>query len=293
MWEAHKMQDMVIERFETIDSTSLHARRLIKSWGTGGGSVEMNVPRVIVAGTQTAGVGQRGRAWCSPRGGLWCTLVVPWLGPWCRGELRGGSASTLGIRIGLVCVRTIEEVLGEVRREMSGVVDMTASQARTPMLKLPNDVLVGGRKVLGVLTEVVSALHEAGGRGSTGTSVGTLPRRWYVLIGVGINANVEIGELSPGLAPNATTLRALMGHETDLDVLLDLLSRNLMAVLDTGRFDAETVEEVSARLYGRGRPLSVRTLTGEVVEGVLTGVNEDGLVVVERAGLKYAGILAT
>lgn len=255
---------LTIERFETIDSTSLQARRLVAA-GDEGASAP---PRVIVARTQTAGVGQRGRAWNSPPGGLWCTFIVPWREPLCRGSLSGAIA-TLGVRIGLACVRTIEDVIGR-----------DPAPDATPRLKLPNDVLIGGRKVLGVLTEIVT-----GATGGAG-----LPVR-HLLVGVGINANVDVADLSPDVAHTATTLRCVIGRETDLELLLDRLARRLLASLDVRLLDAAEIQEVGVRLAGRGTTVGVRTAGGEVIEGALEGVDDAGQVVVRLGGAAYAGAL--
>ncbi|MBC7771976.1 MAG: hypothetical protein H7210_05740 [Pyrinomonadaceae bacterium] len=309
------MHDILIERFETIDSTSLHARRVVEQWtgrvastsGTphsqeeaAGAGVEFG-PRVIVASMQTAGVGQRGRAWCSPRGGLWCTYVVPWREPLARGELSGASVGTLGIRIGLACVRTIEEVLRTSRADRSNpgpaMRACDATPAPVPMLKLPNDVLVGGKKILGVLTEVVAGPRDGSemvGLHTSGNRVRSAAQRpQCVLIGVGINANVEMSELAPEVAPDATSLRLLIGRETDLKLLLDVLTRNLLAMLDTRSMDPATLDAVSARLHGCGHSVCIRIASGESVTGSLVGVNDDGQVVVQRDGGRQVGMLVT
>ncbi|MBL0921709.1 MAG: biotin--[acetyl-CoA-carboxylase] ligase [Phycisphaerales bacterium] len=116
-----------VERFHTIDSTSLEARRRLAA-GT------LNPPIALVAERQTGGVGRFKRPWESPIGGLWLTLAWP-LGPNPAATLDG-----LGLRLGLAVARAVERVV----------------QGAAPVaLKWPNDVLVGGRKAAGILAEVV------------------------------------------------------------------------------------------------------------------------------------------
>lgn len=111
--------------FEELDSTMLEARRALAD-----GRVESAT--VFVAATQSGGVGRFGRAWASPRGGLWMTAACP-LG---EEALRG-----LGVRLGLACLDSVRSLVPEEMRARVG-------------LKWPNDVRVDGRKVCGVLAEL-------------------------------------------------------------------------------------------------------------------------------------------
>jgi len=108
---------------------------------------------------------------------------------------------------------------------------------------------------------------------------------------VGINANVERDDLPPGVAPNATTLRSLRGSETELDVLLHLLTRNVMKMLDTRRLDDSQREEASTCLFGIDMPITIQTVSRGGIEGMLRGVTENGLVIVEREGVRSIGVL--
>jgi BirA family biotin operon repressor/biotin-[acetyl-CoA-carboxylase] ligase len=109
---------------------------------------------LVTAGAQTAGRGRQGRAWASPRGALLLSLLIRDPDP------------LLSLRAGLA------------------VADVAGPDAR---VKWPNDVLVAGRKVAGVLVE------------------GRPAERWAVL-GIGVNAAVEPGDLPPELRASAGTL---------------------------------------------------------------------------------------
>jgi biotin-(acetyl-CoA carboxylase) ligase len=85
-----------VDVFDSLESTSLHARRLVEAEGAG------LIARLVVAGTQTGGIGRFRRRWASPRGGLWCTLVWP-LAP------DGGAVlDGLGVRIGVACLEAVD-----------------------------------------------------------------------------------------------------------------------------------------------------------------------------------------
>lgn len=222
---------MLVEEFDELDSTSLHARRLVESGRAserGGGGA-----RLIVAATQTDGLGRLGRAWMSPRGGLWLTLMWPM-----RGDLAAVTEG-LGLRIGVACVRAIDGMLA----------GRGAAQ-----LRWPNDVLIGGRKVLGVLTETMQSGEVS-----------------WVLVGVGVNANFGAGELPPGLRREPATLRDVLGGPVDLTGLCDAIVQGLAGALRGRGVGAEELVYARLKLYGVGGEVSVRGGSG-----VLLGLGEDG-----------------
>lgn len=226
-----------IERHDELDSTSLHARRLIAAG-------EIDGPRVIVAATQTGGVGRFGRPWSSPRGGLWCTLI------WPIDDDAAPVLDGLGLRLGLACLRTIDETLA--REGVRALVQ----------LKWPNDVYIDGKKALGLLTEVI---HSE--RGAT------------VLVGVGVNANVDIAALPSDLRERATTLRAMIGRDVDTDTLLEGLIVHIVAALRSNGVSSTIVNELGGRLFGVGEIAAFTLPGGETLRGELLRMNPHGHVV--------------
>ncbi len=164
-----------VVRLRVVDSTNLEARRRIEGaarafW--------------VVAETQTAGRGQRGRGWSSPAGGLWATLA------WPSAASPGGVLDGLGGRIG-VALR-----------------DAVGTFCAAAEVKAPNDVLIEGRKVAGVLTEVVDG---------------------WVLVGCGVNVRNEAPELeAPAIA---TSLREWVDPAPGLDAVLRELDVRLRGAL--------------------------------------------------------------
>ena len=130
-----------------IDSTNERARALAVAGAPHG--------TVVTAGVQTAGRGRQGRTWTAPPGtALLLSLVVRELDP------------LLPLRAGLA------------------VADLAGAAAR---VKWPNDVLVDGRKVAGILVEA-------------------RPQEAWAVIGIGINAAVDLAQLPPELRDRAGTL---------------------------------------------------------------------------------------
>jgi BirA family transcriptional regulator, biotin operon repressor / biotin---[acetyl-CoA-carboxylase] ligase len=135
---------------------------------------------VAVAEEQTEGRGRLGRSWISPPGvSILCSLVLtPPVDPRRLPELT--------LVAGEACAEAIERVTG-----------------LQPQIKLPNDVLVEGRKTAGILAEA---------------------RDGRVILGIGINVNVEPRQLPSGFAPPATSLLAELGRPTDrVELLVTLL----------------------------------------------------------------------
>jgi BirA family biotin operon repressor/biotin-[acetyl-CoA-carboxylase] ligase len=168
-----------------VDSTNDLAKEL-----AGYGAVEGTV---VVAETQTTGRGRLGREWFSPVGGLWFSVVL-------RPALKPEGA----VRLVFVACLAVAEVL----RELYGLKSET---------KWPNDVLVKGRKVCGMLTEM----------NTTGEKVN------YVIVGVGVNANFDVKKTLPeGLWDSATALEAELGRKVRLEELFRALLEKLEDVYD-------------------------------------------------------------
>jgi BirA family biotin operon repressor/biotin-[acetyl-CoA-carboxylase] ligase len=137
---------------------------------------------VVVAGEQTAGRGRLGRTWVAPAGtSLLCSVQLrPTVTAERLPELTGVAAHA--------CAEAIQAVTG-----------------LEPELKFPNDVLVAGRKVAGILAEA---------------------REGRVVTGIGINVNIAEADLTSGLETPATSLLAESGREVDrAELLVELLAR--------------------------------------------------------------------
>jgi BirA family biotin operon repressor/biotin-[acetyl-CoA-carboxylase] ligase len=138
---------------------------------------------VVVADEQTEGRGRLGRSWFAPAGtSLLCSILL-------RPEVDPARLPELSIVAGRACAEAIAEVAG---------VD--------PKVKFPNDVLVRGRKVAGILAEA------SDGR---------------VVLGIGVNVAQEPGQLPPDARTPATSLLVETGREVDRGELLVALLEHL------------------------------------------------------------------
>ena len=161
-----------IVQIDSVDSTSDEARRLLKQ-GEGEGLV-------VIANQQTAGRGKPGSAWASPPGNLYLSTVIK--------PYRNPAALVPLTLLSAVAVRSALRRYAEI----------------SPVIKWPNDLMAGGKKLAGILVE--------------GTGSG------YLVIGIGVNLQIIPAEL----AGRATSLYA----ETGTMVEKDLFSSALLQELD-------------------------------------------------------------
>lgn len=227
--------------FDEIDSTSLHARRLVEGGEAGVGAL------LIVAATQTGGIGRLCKPWSSPRGGLWFTLV------WKPTRPMPALVDGLGLRIGVAVTEGMRAAVGR-------------ENAAKFLLKWPNDVLVDGRKVCGILTEAVG--------------IGDLLR---VLVGVGVNLNVPDAAMPEGLRESTATFSSLLGRELDPDAVLGELVVRIASAIDGPWPDAGLVARANAMLHGIGRECIGVLEDGTADYGQLEGLDGRGVPVVKTS----------
>lgn len=162
--------------FESIDSTNNYAKKEIK-----------NLPHgtIILGEEQVEGKGRRGRYWASPKEtGIWVSIV-----------LKPKIPPKEGIKMTQVAAAAICKSI----REITGL---------DALIKWPNDIVINGKKVCGILTEMAGELNEIN----------------YIIIGIGINVNVE--EFSGEVGESATSLSIEGGKKLDRRQLLVHILRN-------------------------------------------------------------------
>lgn len=215
-----------IVRLTEVGSTNDYAREIAD-----------DVPErtVVVAERQRSGRGRNGRVWASPEGGLWMTVVLkPRIGP--------------------------EHVPKLVFVGALAVVDALAKYGIPGEIKWPNDVLVDGKKIAGILSEC--------------------KLNHFALLGIGLNVNNEI----PGeLRERAVSMKDLLGFELDLDEVLHNVLRALSywySLFKSGRHH-EIMESVRRRSAVIGRRVVVIE-NGEVfLDGTALDIDESGALLVE------------
>lgn len=200
---------------------------------------------LISADFQSRGRGRRGNRWeATPGRNLLFSLALPLDGDrqlWPR--LPHLAAWIVG--------STVESILGPGYRLQA---------------KWPNDLLHGGRKLAGILVEIVLA-----------------PRPCAV-VGIGLNVNLRHEELPSDLRPIATSLYELIGCESSRWYLLGQIVRGFLRHFPEKTCDFSPVLDwIRARDFLAGQTLSVRS-GRDWFEGVARGLGEDGELLLETAG---------
>jgi BirA family biotin operon repressor/biotin-[acetyl-CoA-carboxylase] ligase len=224
-----------VELHKSIRSTQERARELAREGAPHG--------TLVVSKVQTGGRGRFGRRWGSPPGGLWMSLL-----------LRPGISTEVAARTTQAAAVGVAKALCKF-----GVV------AR---IKWPNDLLVDGRKVCGILAESSSESVPVAAQRGTGRPVD------FVVLGVGVNANLDPEDLGV-VGREVATLRSELGHDVDLTELLCSLLSHLDA--EMGRIeDFESIlEDWRALNCTLGERVRVRRF-GETLEGTALDIGPEG-----------------
>jgi BirA family biotin operon repressor/biotin-[acetyl-CoA-carboxylase] ligase len=161
--------------FENIESTNIYAKKLAKE-GISEGCV-------IVAGKQVKGRGRKNRIWSSPEGGLWFSIILyPSIPP------QNAMIITM-----VASISIFEAITKDIN-------------SKSVAIKWPNDILVRGKKICGILTEFDAEMD----------------RISYIVIGIGINVN---NELKNGLNDIATSFKIETGMKYSIvELLADILN---------------------------------------------------------------------
>ena len=197
---------------------------------------------VVFAEAQTAGRGRLGRKWLSPPyRGLWFSVLL-------RPDLRPLETTRLTILAATALARAI-------RLETN----------LTPQIKWPNDLLLDGRKVAGILTELRAEID----------------RVKHVIIGIGVDVNLTSNEFPAELRKTATSIRIESGAKADRAALAAAILRELDADyhrLRLGRFEA-IADEWEKLCTTLGHAVTIR-LGPRTIQGVAESLDNDGALLI-------------
>ncbi len=218
--------------FDSIGSTNTYAKELAAQGAPHG--------TVIVADHQTGGRGRMGRSFHSPEGqGIYLSVL---LRPACKPEAL----------MHLTCAAAVA---------MCSAVE--AACGITPGIKWTNDLVVGRRKLGGILTEL-----------SVDTKTGLVS---YAVVGVGINCSQSAGDFPPEIARIATSLRQETGRDVDRNALAAAMVR---ALLTMALFSKEAMlDSYRKNCITLGQPVSI-VRGDELRYGTALDIDSDGGLVV-------------
>jgi BirA family biotin operon repressor/biotin-[acetyl-CoA-carboxylase] ligase len=194
----------------------------------------------VLAEVQTGGRGRLSRSWRSPPGGVWMSLVL-------KPEIALVHAYLVNMAVSVAVARTLFQLYG-----------LNAG------IKWPNDVLVNGRKLCGILMEVSAETD----------------RLEYAVVGIGINANIDVDEFPSEW--NATSLSMETGGQVSRNQLSKTLLREIekaYAQMSTPTISSEWRE----RSVTLGRHVRVTNSEGGI-EGTAVSLADDGALFIRLKG---------
>jgi BirA family biotin operon repressor/biotin-[acetyl-CoA-carboxylase] ligase len=220
-----------LEYLKTTSSTNADAFNLAEA-----GAVEGTV---VLSDSQSAGKGRRGRVWSSPAGvNLYCSIVL-------RPTVMPHEAPQLTFLSAVAVARAIE-----------------LTTKLTPEIKWPNDLLISGKKVAGLLNEMSAETDGIN----------------FVILGVGVNINMTADQFPLDLRQPATSLLLESGCNIDrshfTSTMLNELDRLYTDFLEQGFGPIR--EEWQLRCNAKGRRLLVSDSGTECSAGLFAGIDSDG-----------------
>ena len=230
-----------LEFRDVTDSTQGLARQLARR-------DVLDTPALVLAGQQTCGRGRGGRIWWSDAGSLTFSLVL--------GGGRLGVDQVSQPRVSIATALAVCQAL--------------SSQA-PPIhfgIKWPNDVVVAGRKICGVLIDVTSR-------------AGSMPPRW--IVGVGINVNNSVNQAPQDIAQTAVSLADCTNRKHPLNRILMAVLEEITTEWQALSTDASgQVQRWQARSVLDDRRVSIRRGTTQDC-GFCRGIDESGALVLDKA----------
>lgn len=217
----------------TVNSTNTHAAMLAKQGAPHG--------TVVLADLQTAGKGRLGRTFSSPAGkGIYCSVVL-------RYDVQPERLFSL------------TPIMAEAARQ--AVAAVTGLQ---PQIKWINDLVLHGRKLCGILTEL-------------GTENGAVS---YVIVGIGINCSQQEEDFPPELRQTAISLQQALGKPVDREaVALELIRRVQLAADGFPENAAAWMKTYVNHCLTVGKDVQL-IRNGETREAHVDGVDERGALLV-------------
>lgn len=223
-----------IKYFKETQSTNIIAREIAPSVEEG---------TIVIAESQTAGRGRLGRKWISPEGGIWLSIIL-------KPKIEPLHAPRITLLAGVSVARAIR------------------SLGLTAKIKWPNDILINGKKVCGILTEI-------------GAEADLID---YIVIGIGIDANVDIDSFPDEIRDNSTSLKKEMGKKINR---VDFV-RKLIEEFDSEylKFQKEGFQPIleewrnMSATIGEWVKISTQTRT---IYGEAVGVDNEGALILESS----------
>ena len=224
-----------IHYFFELDSTNTYARQLAEDGAREG--------EIVIAEAQTQGRGRLGRRWQSPPfTNLYFSVIL-------RPQLLPAQAPQITLTAAVALAETVASFI-----------------AQPAAIKWPNDILVHGKKLAGILTEASCDAQ----------------RVHYVILGIGVNLNYRVAAMPDEIRAHATSIAELTGQSLDRESFLKRLIQGLdrcYGELEESGF-APLAPRWEAHFGLRGKRVRVELLD-QIVTGRAIGIDQEGALLIE------------
>ena len=198
---------------------------------------------VLISEIQTKARGRLGKKWEAPEGGIWMSLILrPQVPP---------------ARIGLITLATGVAIAKSIR-----------SLGVDARIKWPNDVLIHGKKISGVLTEVNATFNEID----------------WIVVGIGIDSNLKLEDFSEDIRIGTTTLTEELPTKVDENELIAVFLNEFEKVYKLYKDgEIETILKDWRDLADTiGKYVNITQTGGKITQGYVVGINNEGSLIIER-----------
>ena len=238
--------------YHETDSTNTRAKQAAEDGEKSG--------TLFITECQTGGRGRRGRTWESPAGsGIWMSLLL-------RPEIKPFDASMLTIVAAMGMKDAIEEIIGA--GDGAGDEDGTGQGGIHCKIKWPNDIVLGDRKICGMLTEMSAETD------------------WinYVVIGIGVNVNTT--EFDDSIKDMASSILLQTGSSVKRSDVVVAFARHFSRYYDEFLKECNLsglADDYNKALINVGRDVKIVERDGSFVAKAV-GIDETGSLIVEKDG---------
>ena len=227
-----------LKQFDVLQSTNVTAVAFAKEGAPEG--------TVIVAERQEGGRGRMHRVWSSPKGGLWFTIIL-------RPQIDPQFVAQVTLLAGVAVVRALRKLYA----------------TEEIMIKWPNDLLLNGKKVCGILSEM--QLNENG-------SID------YAIVGIGVNVDLNPQAFPEDLRNTAASLNASFGKNYTCTAVLDNILQEFASLYrDWLKEGAQVILELWKKLNCTlNRRVFVKDNDEVIFSGEVVAINEAGAIIVRN-----------
>ena len=198
---------------------------------------------VLISEIQTKARGRSGKKWEAPDGGVWMSLIL--------------RPNVPTARIGLITLATGVAIAKSIR-----------SLGVDARIKWPNDVLIHGKKISGVLTEVNATFNEID----------------WIVVGIGIDSNLKLEDFSEDIRIGTTTLTEELPTKVDENELIAIFLNEFEKVYQLYKDgEIETILKDWRDLADTiGKYVNITQTGGKITQGYVVGINHEGSLIIER-----------